>query len=122
LGPYFDHAVSATYQRHAMLKTQRLLVFVALLGMLATSPAFGSSKRKALPLPRTQFPSIASVTPISITISEAKATKTYTITQFTEINVNGVKATAAELKPGMTVSIVISTDSTKVSRINATGK
>ena len=44
------------------------------------------------------------------------------ITQFTEINVNGRKATAAELKPGMTVNVSLGTDSAKASRINATGK
>jgi hypothetical protein len=42
--------------------------------------------------------------------------------QFTEINVNGRRATAAELKPGMTVTAVLGTDPTKASRINAMEK
>ena len=49
-------------------------------------------------------------------------TKTLTITQFTEINVNGRKATVAELKPGMIVNVTLGTDPSKVSRINATAK
>ena len=44
------------------------------------------------------------------------------ITQFTEITVNGRKATAAELKPGMTVNVTLGTDPSKASRINATEK
>ena len=53
---------------------------------------------------------------------EGKTAKTLMITQFTEINVNGQRATAADLKPGMTVTFAVSTDATKAARINATGK
>jgi hypothetical protein len=56
------------------------------------------------------------------TVAEGKNAKTLGITQFAEITVNGVKATAAELKPGMNVTITLRTDPTKASRINATGK
>jgi hypothetical protein len=62
------------------------------------------------------------VTTNSVTIKDENTTRILTITQFTEINVNGRKATAAELKPGMTVSITLGTDSSKASRIIATGK
>jgi hypothetical protein len=55
-------------------------------------------------------------------VKESQVTKTFTIDQFTEINVNGRKATAAELKPGMIVNVTIGTDATKASRINATAK
>ena len=104
------------------MKKYRSVVVALLLGMLFSSAAFGGSKKKTPPPPQTQMPTIASVTPTSITISEAKTTRSFGITQFTEISVNGMKATAADLKPGMTVNIVISTDTTKLSRINATGK
>jgi hypothetical protein len=104
------------------MKKYRLVVIALSLGMLFSSAAFGGSKKKPTPPPPIPTPTIASVTPTSITISEAKTTKTFAITQFTEINVNGMKATAVDLKPGMTVNIVISTDATKLSRINATGK
>ena len=58
----------------------------------------------------------------SISVVDDKVTKTLTITQFTEINVKGRRATVADLKPGMTVSITLDTDPSRVSRINATGK
>jgi hypothetical protein len=96
-------------------------VVVVLLGMLTISPTFAASKKKDPP-PLIKSPTIASVTATSITVAEGKLTKTLTITQFTEITVNGQKATAAELKPGMTVSITMGTDPTKASRINASGK
>lgn len=106
-----------------MKKFRFLFPFVAvLLGILTMSPAFGASKKKASPPPLIKSPTISSVTATSITVSEEKVTKTFTITQFTEINVNGQRATVAELKPGMTVSITMGTDPTKASRINATGK
>ena len=107
-----------------MKQFRYLFVVAALAASLAASSSVfaGSSKKKPTPAPVAQTPTIASVTPTSITISEAKTTKTYAINQFTEINVNGARATAAELKPGMGVSVVVSTDATKVSRINATAK
>jgi hypothetical protein len=55
-------------------------------------------------------------------VVDDKVTKTLTITQFTEINVNGRKAVVADLKPGMTVSVTLDTDPSRASRINATGK
>jgi hypothetical protein len=88
--------------------------------MLTMSPAFGASKKKAAPR-QNQPPTITAVTANSITIKDQAVTKTLTITQFTEINVNGRRAAVADLKSGMTVSFVLSTDPTKASRINATG-
>jgi hypothetical protein len=99
----------------------RLLLFAVLFGTLTLGPALGASKKKP-EAPLIQGPIIASVTATSITISEGKTAKTLIITQFTEITVNGIKASAAELKPGMNVSITLGTDSSKASRINATGK
>jgi hypothetical protein len=101
---------------------QRFLVLGVLLGMLASNPAFGSSRKKASPRPQNQPPIIASVTANTITVTENKVTRTFTITQFTEINVNGRRATVSDLKPGMTVSVTLDTDPSKASRINAMGK
>ena len=98
-----------------------LFVVSALLGMVLVSPAFAASKKKAPPPGQHQTSVIASVTTDSITVTEGEATKTFTITQFTEINVNGQKAAVADLKPGMAVSITL-TDLSRASRINATGK
>jgi hypothetical protein len=104
------------------MKQYRSVVLALLLGMVLSSAAFGGSKKKPSPPPQSQSPTITSVTANSITVIEGKMAKTLLITQFTEINVNGLRATAADLKRGMTVSFVISTDATKASRINATGK
>lgn len=104
-----------------MKKFHFLPAIVVLLGLLTANPAFGASKKKPSPTP-SQAPTIASVTANSITVSEGKTAKTLTITQFTEITVNGVRATAADLKPGMNVSVTLGTDPTKANRINATGK
>jgi hypothetical protein len=105
------------------MKKSRLLVPVlaVLFGLLTVSPVAGASKKKTPP-PLIKSPTITSVTATSITIAEEKIAKTLTINQFTEINVNGVKATAADLKPGMTVTVTLGTDPTKASRINASGK
>ena len=104
------------------MKNPRFVVLAVLLGMLVSSAAFGASKKKPSPPPQIKAPTITSVTATSITVTEEKATKTLTINQFTEITVNGQRATAADLKPGMTVSITLGTDSSKASRIVATGK
>lgn len=98
-----------------------LLVIAVLLGMVAVSPSFAGSRKKAS-APVQHPPVISSVTATSITVADDKVTKTLTITQFTEINVNGRKAVVADLKPGMTVSVTLDTDPSRASRINATGK
>jgi len=104
------------------MKKFRFLVIAISLSLLALTPAFGASKKKPPAAPVIQGPTIASVTATSVTITESKTAKTLTIDQFTEITVNGQRATAAELKPGMTVNVTLGTDPTKASRINATGK
>src|SRR6186997_682758 len=103
------------------MKKAHLFLIAVLCGFLAFEPAFGASKKKATPAP-VQTPVISSVSATSITITEGKTAKTLGITSFTEITVNGQKATAAELKPGMNVNVTLGTDPTKASRINATGK
>ena len=105
------------------MKYRHILVLILSLGMLLPGAVFAAPKKpKATPAPIIQAPTIAAVTADSITIKEAQATKTLGITQFTEIMVNGRKATAAELKPGMTVNVTLGTDPSKASRINATAK
>lgn len=97
------------------------LIVITVLLFLSEISAVAGSKKKPTPAP-PQPPTISSVTANSITIKDENATKTLTITQFTEINVNGRKATAAELKPGMAVNVTLGTDPSKASRINATAK
>jgi hypothetical protein len=106
-----------------MRKLQLILVIVTvLLGIIVTNPAFGGGKKKATPPPLSRSPVIASVNANTVTVTEEKATKTLTISQFTEISVNGQRATIADLKPGMLVSVTLGTDPSHASRINATGK
>src|SRR5437764_11663294 len=105
------------------MKPNRLLVVLLSLATLLPMTAFsGSPKKKSTPPPMIQSPTITAVTADSITVKQAQVTKTLTITQFTEIKVNGRKATVAELKPGMIVDVALGTDATKASRINATAK
>lgn len=62
---------------------------------------------------------ITSVTATSVTINDGTTTKTLMVSPVSEITVNGQKATLADLKAGMTVSVVLS-DPTHASRIAAT--
>jgi hypothetical protein len=104
------------------VKSRLFVVVSILLVVLATAPAFaGSKKKKASSAPKYQPPVISSVTGHTIAVTEGKVTRAFTITQFTEITVNGQRATIATLKPGMTVSVTIGVDPTQASRINATG-
>jgi hypothetical protein len=97
-----------------------IVISVLLVG-LATSPAFAGSKKKKATPPQYQAPVISSVTGNMITVSEEKTARTFIITQFTEINVNGQRGAVADLKPGMTVSVTIGVDPTRASRVVATG-
>ena len=104
------------------MKLRHLLIVVLSLGILTSNDVLAASKKKPAPAPVVQAPTIAAVTADSVTVKDAQGTKTLTINQFTEITVNGRKATAAELKPGMVVTVTLGTDPTKASRINATAK
>ena len=100
------------------MKGCRSVVYALLLGLVLSNAAIAGSKKKQAP---PQVPTIASVTPNSVTIVEGKRARTLTITQFTEINVNGQPAAIVDLKPGMTVSVTIGMDPTRASRVVATG-
>jgi hypothetical protein len=96
------------------------VVVSTLLALIATTPAFGKGKKnKATPVPAYYQPVISSVKENAITVSDAKTTRAFTITQFTEINVNGQRATIGDLKPGMTVTVTIDMDPSRARRINA---
>ena len=99
-----------------------MVVVCILLAAIAVAPAFGKGrKKKATPVPAYHQPVISSVTGNAITVSDKNTARTFTITQFTEITVNGQRASIADLKPGMTVSITLGTDPSRAARINATG-
>jgi hypothetical protein len=100
------------------MRNRLLVVVCVFLASIAIAPAFGKGKKKATPVPA---PVISSVTGNAITVSDQNTTRTLTITQFTEITVNGQRASIVDLKPGMTVSVTLGTDPSRAARINATG-
>ncbi len=102
------------------MKKIRFAFVSVLIVLIVASPAFGGGKKKkATPAAEYHQPIISSVKGNAITVSDAKTTRAFTITQFTEINVNGQRANAADLKPGMTVNVTIGLDPSHASRINA---
>jgi hypothetical protein len=102
------------------MRKSLLVVVWILLAVIALAPAFGKG-RKTKATQAYQQPVIASVTGNAITVSEQKTARTFTVTQFTEISVNGQRASIADLKPGMTVNVTIGVDPSRAARINATG-
>jgi predicted negative regulator of RcsB-dependent stress response len=93
---------------------------ILVLMTVASRPVFGGSKKKkATPAPASYQSVISSVKANTIGVSDAKTTRAFTITQFTEININGQRATIADLKPGMTIDVTIGMDPSRASRINA---
>ena len=102
------------------MRKSLLVVVWILLAAIAFTPAFGKGKKKKA-TPVYHRPVISSVTVNTVTMSDQQTTRTFTVSQFTEINLNGQRATIADLKPGMTVNVTIGTDPTRASRINAEG-
>jgi len=98
-----------------------LCIVSALIAIFTTTSAFAGGRKKATPPPQAQPTLISSVSGNAITVSDDKITRTFVMTQFTEINVNGLRATAADLKPGMAVNVTIGMDPSQASRINASG-
>jgi hypothetical protein len=96
-----------------------LVIFVVL--AFVTAPTVSAGRKKKATPPPVRETVISSITPNAITITEDKTTKTVAITQFTEIALNGRKATVADLKPGMLVSLTLA-DPSRASRISATEK
>ena len=91
------------------------IVVSVLLVVSATPPAFAGSKKKKSTPAQYQAPVIANVTGNTITVSEEKMARTFIITQFTEISVNGQRAAVSDLKPGMMASVTIGVDPTRAS-------
>ena len=112
--------------RNSLLRPALVIsVFVAVFALAFTGAAIAGGKSsggfksiKSTP-PPVHETKIASLTATSITINEDKTPRTFTISQFTEVTVNGQRATLADLKPGMNVSITLK-DPTSLARITAT--
>jgi hypothetical protein len=94
------------------------LVLICILSM----PALAKGKKSShTPAPTPHDIVISTISGNNITITDDKTTKTVTVTPFTGVTLNGQKATVADLKPGMTVSLTLSSP-TQASRITAMTK
>ncbi|MFN2540965.1 MAG: hypothetical protein ABR514_02200 [Chthoniobacterales bacterium] len=105
---------------------------LALFTLTALPVGASSRKAAATPTPTHLITIISAVTGNSITAETQtvadkggkvldKTSRTYRITPFTEITVNGQRASAADLKPKMKVSVTIGTDPSQAARIVANG-
>ena len=99
----------------------RLTAICVLVGfcLAPQAQAKGRGRKKRTPAPTPHAIVIANIGANSITVTDENTTKTVTVTQFTEITVNGRRATFADLKPGMVVSLTLSSP-TQASRVVAT--
>ncbi|HEY0369021.1 MAG TPA: hypothetical protein VGC85_05450 [Chthoniobacterales bacterium] len=105
-----------------MNRFSKLLAFVSLVLLVAVAPLSARPRATRSKPGKTQESHttvITSVTPTALTIQEDQVTKSFMITPFTEVNVNGQRATVADLKPGMSVSVTLGSDASKLSRIAA---
>lgn len=100
----------------------RLLIFLicGLTGLSVVGSASAKPRKKATP-PPVHETVISSVSGNTVTITDEKTAKTVTVTQFTEVIINGQKRNLNDLKPGMVVSLTLSSP-TQASRIIATSK
>lgn len=98
------------------------LAFVLTLALcafaFASSAAAAPRKSKFKP-PEVHATTIASVNGETLTINENKISKTFTITPFTEITINGQRAKLTDLQSGMIVSVTMGSDPTKLARVSA---
>src|SRR5690348_4081590 len=93
----------------------------ALVQVLVPDSGFAAGRKKKAPSSEQHDPVISNVTANSITVTKQTETRTFIVTPFTEINVNGQKGTIADLKSGMRVDVTIGVDPTRAGRIVASG-
>ena len=110
----------------------RLACLASLLGLLAVPVDGISVKPRGTPTPTHVVTVISEVTATSITVTTQTVadkggkvldatSRSYLVTKFTEITVNGQRATIAQLKPKMKVSVTIGSDPSQAARIVANG-
>jgi hypothetical protein len=116
-----------------MSVTHRLCVLLLCgLALFTAAASQAAGMKWRTPIPTHSETLISAVNAPSITITAQvirdtdakvleKTIKTYIVTPFTEITVNGQRATIAQLKPGMKISVTMSTDPTHAARIVASG-
>ena len=104
------------------MKTARWLsvVVCTVISLSMVIPGMAKPRKKATP-PPVHETVISSVSGNTITITDEKTAKTVTVTPFTEVVINGQKSTVNDLRPGMVVSLTLSSP-TQASRIVATSR
>ena len=96
-----------------------IALFALVLAMPCWLQSYGATpKAKATPTPHFHTV-IGSVSADSITVQEPKGEKTFKIDKYTTITYDGNTVTAADLKPGMRVSVVPGMDPTVAEQITA---
>jgi hypothetical protein len=98
-----------------------LLFTWALLQILVPDPALAAGRKKKVSPPEQHDVVISNVSANSITVTSQKETRTFIVSPFTEINVNGQRGTIGDLKSGMKVNVTIGLDPTRAGRIVASG-
>jgi len=93
----------------------------ALIQILMPEPGFAAGRKKKVSPPKQDDPVISNVAANSITVTSQRETRTFMVSPFTEVNVNGQKGTIADLKSGMKVNVTIDLDPTRAGRIVASG-
>lgn len=96
-----------------------ICAFVVLLIFVAAPPVSARGSRAKPKAPELHLTTIQSVTPTSLTIVEDKVTKSFAITQFTEVTLNGQHAAVTDLQPGMAVTVTLGRDPATLSRVAA---
>lgn len=106
-----------------MKRLPRTLFIVAAAAVLfAAAPGRAADKKKAKKEPEPVTSTIAAINGNTVDVTTGTATRSLKVTQFTEVRLNGQRASAADLKPGMTVSeVILGADPSVASRINASG-
>ena len=103
------------------MKHSRYLAFVICAAVtLAFLTSVEAKPKKATP-PPVRETVISSVSGNAVTVTDEKTAKTLTVTPFTEVIINGQISKLEDLKPGMAVSLTLSSP-TQASRITATSK
>jgi hypothetical protein len=107
------------------------VVFLYGSAFVAISVLNAATARYKSPPPTHQQTIISSVTANSVTVATQtlsdkgkvlnEKSRTFVITKFTEINVNGQKATATDLKPKMKVTVTVGMDPSQAARVVANG-
>ena len=97
---------------------RRMLLAVIMLALLGAPAEAGGRKAAVKPKATPAKTTVTNVTPTRLTITDDRGSKALNVTPFTEITVNGQKATLADVKSGMVVDVALR-DPTTASRISA---